>query len=134
MFADAAGEHQGVKAAERGRECTEPLGCLVTKHRDGKSTSRIGVFARQEIPHVGARFRDAQESGSTGEQIVQLLSRKSLGAGKVSHDTGIEVAGTRAHDQPAGRREPHARVNTASFVNCGEARAVAQMREDDAAA
>ena len=67
-----------------------------------------------------------------GEQIVQLLRRESLSPRQVGHDAGIDVAGSRTHDQSACRGEPHARVDAPTLEYRGDAGAVSQVREDNA--
>ena len=46
----------------------------------------------------------------------------------------VEQAGARAHHQPVERSEPHCRCNTAAVFDRAQARAVAEMRDDDLAA
>ena len=43
----------------------------------------------------------------------------------------IQIARSRAHHDPAGRREAHGRVDAHALANGGEAGAVPQVGDDD---
>jgi hypothetical protein len=60
---------------------------------------------------------------------VEPISSHVLGAHQVTHHAGIEIAGSRAHDETGRWRETHARIEASAVPHGGDAGAVAQMRQ-----
>jgi hypothetical protein len=56
----------------------------------------------------------------------------AIGVRQERHEAGIQIAGPRAHHQSGRRREAHARIDARAAFHRRQARAVAQVREDDA--
>ena len=67
------------------------------------------------------------------DHFVKLFGGHLLGSRQIRRQAGIQIAGARAHHQSRRRREAHAGVNAFAVAHGGQARAVAEMREDDAA-
>ena len=68
-------------------------------------------LAAEQVAHVGTAARDADQPRSLVDQIIDGRGAASLFLEQVEQHAGIEVAGARAHHQPAGRREAHRGVD-----------------------
>ena len=64
---------------------------------------------------------------------LKLRRGHLLGARQIATQSGIQIAGAGAHRQSRRRREAHAGVDAFAVAHGGQARAVAEMREDHAA-
>ena len=64
---------------------------------------------------------------------LNCVARHLFGARQVPDQSRIEIARARAHHQSGRRREAHARVDALAIAHGREARAVAEVGEDDAA-
>src|SRR3546814_3711902 len=64
---DAGGEHDGVKAAEHGCELRCLLGHAVAEHLH--CLGRLRTVARQEVAHVGADAREAEQARLVVQQL-----------------------------------------------------------------
>src|SRR5260370_39996660 len=65
-------------------------------------------------------------------QALEALRVVALLLEEIEEDAGVEVATARAHHEAARRRESHRGVERPSVAYRRHARAVAQMRDDDA--
>ena len=59
--------------------------------------------------------------------MLDLVHREMPESGQIGDDPGVEVSAAAAHDQAAGRRQSHARVDTASTDDGCEAGAIPEM-------
>ena len=65
--------------------------------------------------------------------FVKLLRGHFFRAREIRREAGVQITGARAHHQSRRRRKAHACIHAFAVTHGGEARAVAEMREDDAA-
>ena len=131
---NATGEHQAIHPAEGRDQRAEELSRLVAVERDGLRRPGIVLLQRQEIAHVGARFRDTEQPGLATEQRVERVGGHPMLSHEVDQQAGVEVAGTRAHHQAAQRREAHRGVDAAAMLDGGHAGAMPQVGNDEALA
>src|SRR5215208_7738569 len=110
MLADAAREDEGVEPAKSSGQSPQELLRLVTKESNRLGGVPVVRLAVQQVSHVRARPRDAEQSGLLVEEIAHfgrghapLLQQKEWHA-------RVEVAAPRTHHEPAGRAEAHGRV------------------------
>ena len=99
----------GASAARKSRDC------FASKSRMSELVSETAEQTRLVVDH-----------------FVKLSGGHLLGSRQIRREAGIQIAGTRAHHQSRRRREAHARINAFAVAHGGQARAVAEMREDDA--
>ncbi len=64
---------------------------------------------------------------------VKLFWRKVLTALQEQDQPWIEITGPRTHDQPAGGRHAHRRIDRLAMMDRSQARAVAKMSENHSA-
>ena len=126
-----AGKDERVQPAQRGHERAEELPCLVAEQRDRLGGAWIRRLSRSSRSCMSALVPE------TPSRPASLLTRRLRAAGvsprdssKIEQHARIEIAGARAHHQPAGRREAHGRVDANAVVHGGHARPVAQVRDD----
>ena len=110
VFPNAGGEHQRVQSAEGGGKCADPFLDLIAKQRDRLGRPRVAPFTFEQVAHVGAGLRHAEQAGLEIDEFVELLGAHFFGARQVPNESGIEVAGARAHGHPGRRGEGHARI------------------------
>ena len=133
VLADAASEHQRVQSAQRRRECADPFLYLVAKQRDRFSRPQVLRFVVQQVAHVGTGFGYAEQPGLEIDHLVELLRAHFLTARQIPKQSGIKIAGASAHGHPGGRGETHACVHGFAITHRCQARAVAEVGENNPA-
>src|SRR5215212_1329163 len=132
MLADAAREDEGVEPAKSSGQSPQELLHLVTKESDRLGSVPVLRLAVQQVSHVRARPRDAEEAGLLVEEIAHLGRGQAPLLQQKEWHARVEVAAPRAHHEPAGRGKPHGRVDADAAPDGGHARPVAEVRDDDA--
>ena len=99
---------------------------------DGLGGARVRRAARQQLPHVAARLRDAEQTGFPGHDPLQGGRVETPLPGEKDQHARIEVAASRAHDHAPRRRKAHGRVDGTTVAHGGQAGAVSEMRDDAA--
>src|SRR5215208_4264186 len=132
VLADAACENEGVEPAKSSGQSPQELLRLVTKERDRLGGAHVVRLAVQQLSHVRARPRDAEESGLLVEEIAHLGRGQAPLLQQKEWHARVEVAAPRAHYEPAGRGKAHGRVDTDAAQDGGHACPVAEVRDDDA--
>jgi hypothetical protein len=85
-----------------------------------------------QCPHVAGQARDAEQAAAVVDQVFHASCIELFFAYQVRERTGVEVAASRAHDQPAGGCQAHAGVDRLAVQHSGDAGAVAQVRNQQA--
>ena len=80
-----------------------------------------------QAPHVAVDARDAQQPAAPIDQGFEPVGIEVVNAHQVDKHPGIEVAGARAHDHPAGGREAHAGVDGHAVLDRADAGAMAEV-------
>ena len=65
---------------------------------------------------------------------MKLVDCQAFGPSEIRHQPRVEIAGSGTHRETGGRRETHARINTAAVPHGGHAGPIAQMGENHPAA
>ena len=132
-------KHQHVETVQLGEDSCRSTSAIV---QTNLSTARR-AFALPSLM-ASRRSRMSFESSLTPSRpdfLLTTVSSWSAAAaasvgrlGNLAQDeeqhAGIDVAGARAADDAAGRREAHRRIEALAVANGGDGRAVAEMRDD----
>src|SRR5690606_5119354 len=88
----------------------------------------------EQILHVAAELRDAEQARLLVEKVLDLSDRHALLGEQVEDDPGVEVATACAHGQSGERREAHRCLHAPPTLERTHGGAIAEMRDDDALA
>ena len=133
ILSDATGEHQRIQSTQRRRECANPFLDLVAKQCYRFSRSHVLLLVLQQVTHVGTGLGYAEQPGMKIDHFVELLGAHIFSACQIPNQSGIEIAGAGAHRHTSGWGETHAGVNGFAVTHSRQARAVAEVCEDDPA-
>ena len=133
VLADAAGEDERVQPAEGRAEGPDPGLDPVAEQVDRLGRAGVALPTGQQVAQVGAGLRDPEEAGLLVDHAVEPLGRHALGVGEEREEPGVDVAAAGPHDQAGGRGEAHRRVEATALAHRGQARARAEVRQDDPA-
>ncbi len=133
ILSDATREHQRVQSAQRRREGADPFLHLVAKKSDRFSRPHVLRLTVEQVTHVGTGFGYPEQPGMEIDHLVELLGAHFLRARQIPNQPGIEIAGAGAHGHPGGRGETHAGVHGFAVAHRRQARAIAEVGEDDPA-
>ena len=122
-----------VQPAEGRAEGPDPGLDPVAEQVDRLGRAGVALPTGQEVAQVGAGLRDPEEAGLLVDHAVEPLGRHALGVGEEREEPGVEVAAAGPHDQAGGRGEAHRRVQAPALAHRGQARARAEVRQDDPA-
>ena len=64
------------------------------------------------------------------DEVVKLVNRQPLGPHQKADQAGIEIAASRAHDQPGGRRQAHRGLEATAIADRRKARPGAEVGQD----
>ena len=92
VLTDPPGEDKGVDPAERGGEGADPLLRLITEQFDRLGRPDVDILPFQEIAHIGAGFRDAQQAGLVVHEAVELVDRHPFSPRQEPDQAWIEIA------------------------------------------
>ena len=92
VFADAAREDERIEPAQRRGERADPFSGLIRKNRQRLGGARVALLARQQVAHIGAGFRNAEQAGLHIDHLVELGGGHAFGAGEVREQSGVKVA------------------------------------------
>ena len=70
----------------------DPLLRLVAEQLDRLGRPDVVVLPGQQIAHVGAGLRDAEQAGFVVDQVVELVGRHPLGPRQEPDQARVEVA------------------------------------------
>src|SRR5207249_3510150 len=87
----------------------------------------------QKPADIGGRSRESKKTSDDVDLVFECvggMARSGVRTEHVEEGAGVEVAAAGAHDQAAGRGEPHGRVARNAVVERNEARSSAEVRED----
>ncbi len=132
VFADTAGEDDGVGPAEGGVVAADEEGGAVGEHFEGGvGFVAAGVCGGDEFAHVAAAGAgDGEESAFFVEHVADVFGAEAL-AFEVEDDAGVDVAATGAHDEAGEGGEAHGGVEDFAAVNGGDGGAVAEVAGDE---
>ncbi len=119
FFAKAAGEDDGVEAAERGGVGAAVFGDLVGEDFDCEEG--FGFFFEaggEDFAHVGAEFGEGEEAGLFVEEDVGWFDADF--AGEFEDDAGVDRSAACAHGDAFERAEAHAIVDGLSVFAGGD--------------
>lgn len=106
-----------------------PFG-LITKQRDGLGGAHVPGFAGEQVAHIRAGTRNAEQTGFRGSPSVRTAQASCVrGARETTRapDQGRRSAG----QSPTRRRgKPHDYIDAAAIEDGSKANAVAEGRED----
>ncbi len=133
VFANAAGEDEGVQATEGGGVGADPFFRLVAKQGQGLGGVDIGGFGGEQIADIRTGTGYAEKTGVVVYHAVKLRGSHLAGTGEIGNQARIQIAGAGAHDEAGGRSEAHAGVPASTITDGGKAGAIAEMGENDPA-
>ena len=119
-----------VDAAQHRRQRADFLGRAVHEIVHGQARRRL--VAREQIAHVVADARDAEQAGLLVENRLHFLRVEAQRLKEIQNHAGIERARPRPHAKPVQRRETERAVDALSALHRAQAGAAAQMRDDHA--
>ncbi len=131
ILSDAAREDQRIQSTQRRRECANPFLDLVAEQRDRFSRSHVLRLVLQQVAHIGTGLGYSEQPGLEIDHLIELLRAHVFRARQIPNQSGIEIAGTSAHRHPGRRREAHACVEGFALTHGRQARAIAEVGEDD---
>lgn len=103
----------------------------MAKQRHGLGGPNVRGFPGKQIPHVGAGFGDAEQTGFAVDQMRELRRGQIFGAGQVADQSRIKIAGPDAHHHPGRWLKTHGGVDAPAIFHSGQIRAVAQVGQDN---
>src|ERR1044072_9350443 len=128
IFANAAGEDEGVGPIQYGKHGADASAQPMYKHMERKLGSLVTVLHRRDnFAHVGSYPGNSQKTGFRVQQIIDRFSVQFFFAHQISKDAGINGAGAGAHHESVERSESHGGVDAFSAANCSKRAAVAKM-------
>ena len=127
VVANPGREEQRVDPAERGDERAHGLPREVAEQGERVGGAWIARLLPEQVAHVAAEPRHAEESGLMIDEPVQRRSLHALRFEEMQEHARIQIARSPAHHDPAGRREAHGRVDAHTLANGGEAGSVPQV-------
>ena len=132
VFADAAGEDEGVSTAEKDVVCADVLDDAADEHLDCEFSLSVAVGSGvHHVAHVAAvDSADAVETGLLVEDLVDFLAGVSE-FDETEDGGGVEVAGTGSHHETFKRGESHCGVDDFSVFDSCHGAAVAEVAGDD---
>ena len=133
VFADSAGEDKQIHAAHESD--VRPIVLRMEVVKMSRASAASGSLARARSsrlftslsPFERAKRPLAWFSTSSNSSVLVISFRS-----KKEQDTRIQVAGARAHRDPACGRHAHRGVDRLAVAQCAQARSIAQVREDRA--
>src|SRR5579883_2431298 len=100
MLADAAGENELIDPAENSDKSGDGFLSGKTKHADGKA--RPGFIHRaMKLAHVAGDAGNTEQAGLIVEKLLELSGVLRPVAKQMENRAGVEIAGTRAHENAA---------------------------------
>jgi hypothetical protein len=130
VLADAGGEHHCVETAQLQHERADVPADTV--HVDVVGLLRVLVALVDELLNQAEVVGPGQplQAGALVEQGVDLVDGHLALAVEVEDDAGVDVAGTRAHDQALQRGQAHGGVDGPAATDGGHRGTVAQVQGD----
>ncbi len=130
IFPDATREHDAIDTPERHTHPRELLGSGIAEHVDGEGCVGARVSPSVEVPQVCRDAGYAQQAALLIDQCFERRRVEFVLPREIHQHTGVEVATARAHDDSAGRGQAHAGVNRPTLLHRGDARTIAEMRNE----
>ena len=132
VFADAAGEDDGVRAAEEHVVGADVLDDAADEHLEGEGGVLIaGVGGVHDVAHVAAAdAADGEQAGLLVQDGVDVLGGVA-DLDHAEHGGGVHVAAAGSHHEALERGEAHGGVDDLAVLDGGHAAAVAEVAGDD---
>ena len=133
VLPDAAGEDQRVEPFQVDDQPGDRLGQPVHEDVEGEPGPLVSARGRGlDGPHVVADTGQPQQAALRVQHLGKLRGGLPGLAGQVAEDTGIDITGAGAHDQPLHRGQSHRGVHRHAVPDRRGAAAVAEMGGDQA--
>ncbi len=131
VLTDAAGEHDGVHAAEHCEIRTDTFLDAVAEDVDGQFCAIVSKPCLiDDFPHV-VQPANALEAALRIERFLQIIRRHARLPHHKEVDRRIDVSRPRAHHQAFKRGQAHGRVDARASLNGCCTCSVAQMERDE---
>ena len=134
VFANAAGEHQGVNARKGHGDAADFAGELVAESFKGNLCADV-TFAcgLRQGAHVVAESREAEQTGFLVDEFVETVDIVTVLLADEEEDCWVEATGAGAHDKAVERGETHGGVSALAVQNGGAAGTVTEVSGNEAA-
>ena len=107
-------------ALQCGGERANAFPDLVTEDRDCLRGPDVMRLSLQQVMHIRAGLRDAQQAGMKIDHLIKLAGAHRFLACQVGDQSGVQITGTRAHRDAAGRGEAHACIHRPAIAHRGQ--------------
>ena len=133
VFADAAGENNGVRPAHFRKVGTDVMTNAMAKDIDRQFRSPVLMFPLfvEEISHVVCEARQSKESRLFVQKGIDFLDRHSFLVHEKLVDGRINITRTGTHHKPRKRGHSHRGIDRVAAFHRANGAAVSKMQSDD---
>ena len=125
------GEHDGVGAAQDRQVGAQVLAGPVTEGIHRQAGPRVVLLVREQVPHVAAPARQAEQPGALVEPSLHLWRGHVLHAREIADERGIDIARPGSHHEAFQGRQAHGGVDRSPVLDRGRRAAVSQVERDE---